>query len=111
VIPGHEEDLRQGVRRGRGRGFRAGGGSGEDGAIGRGLRVDGIILAVAGLSSGDPVEVAGRLNSVQTLVLQKMGGRWWIVLYQNTPAQFHGRPELVKSLTEEVREARTSKNK
>jgi len=26
------------------------------------------------------------------------------VLFQNTPAQFHGRPELVQQLTEELRQ-------
>ena len=29
---------------------------------------------------------------------------WRAVLYQNTPAQLHGRPELVESLTEELRQ-------
>lgn len=70
-----------------------------------------LVRAVAGVVPAGGSDLDPSLNSVQTLVLQKMGGRWWIVLYQNTPAQFHGRPELVKSLTEELREARTSKNK
>ena len=29
---------------------------------------------------------------------------WRIALYQNTPAQFHGRPELSRALTEELRQ-------
>lgn len=29
---------------------------------------------------------------------------WRIVLFQNTPAQFHGRPDLVTQLTAELRE-------
>jgi uncharacterized protein (TIGR02246 family) len=70
-----------------------------------------VVRAVAGVVPAGESDLNPALNSVQTLVLQKMGGRWWIVLYQNTPAQFHGRPEMVESLTEELREARTSGNK
>ncbi|MGZ4033139.1 MAG: SgcJ/EcaC family oxidoreductase, partial [Tumebacillaceae bacterium] len=29
---------------------------------------------------------------------------WQIALFQNTPAQFHGRPELVEQMTAELRE-------
>jgi len=29
-----------------------------------------------------------------------------IALFQNTPAQFHGRPELAQQLTEELRQLR-----
>ena len=32
-------------------------------------------------------------------------GEWRISLFQNTPAQFHGRPDLVERLTRELREA------
>ena len=34
----------------------------------------------------------------------KRAGRWRIILFQNTPAQFHGRPELAQQLTDELRE-------
>ena len=38
--------------------------------------------------------------------------KWSIALFQNTPAAFHGRPELSERLTEELRQAlRTSSNK
>jgi hypothetical protein len=30
--------------------------------------------------------------------------KWRIALFQNTPAQFHGRPELVQQLTEQLRQ-------
>jgi hypothetical protein len=42
-------------------------------------------------------------RAVQTLVAERCEDEWRVVLYQNTPAQFHGRPELVESLTEELR--------
>ena len=70
-----------------------------------------LIRAVAGVVPAGESDLNPALNSVQALVMQKVGDRWLIALYQNTPAQFHGRPELVKSLTDELRKARTSKNK
>jgi len=38
----------------------------------------------------------------QTVVPEHDEGRWRIVLLQNTPAQFHGRPELVEDMTREL---------
>lgn len=65
-----------------------------------------VVRAVAGVVPAGESDLNPALNSVQTLVLQKMGGRWWIVVYQSTPAQFHGRPEEVRKLTNELRGAR-----
>jgi hypothetical protein len=48
-------------------------------------------------------DIEPRLNAVQSLVVVKGEGRWRIALLQTTPAQFHGRPELVDELTEELR--------
>ena len=42
-------------------------------------------------------------NTIQSLVAVKRG-EWRIALYQNTPAQFHGRPDLASAITEELRE-------
>jgi hypothetical protein len=44
------------------------------------------------------------VNAIQTLVVARHAGRWQIELLQNTPAQFHGRPELSRALTEELRQ-------
>ncbi len=44
------------------------------------------------------------LNAVQTLVAERHDDGWQVVSYQNTPAQFHGRPELVERLTDELRD-------
>jgi hypothetical protein len=46
------------------------------------------------------------LNSVQRLIAVRHDGQWRIALYQNTPAQFHGRPELVERMTNQLRQAR-----
>jgi len=63
-----------------------------------------LIRAVAGLVPAGASDLNPDLNSVQSLVLKKLGDRWRIVLYQNTPAQFHGRPELVEKLVAELRQ-------
>ncbi len=44
------------------------------------------------------------VNAIQTLVVVKHAGQWQIALLQNTPAQFHGRPDLAEALTEELRQ-------
>jgi hypothetical protein len=44
------------------------------------------------------------VNAMQTLVAMQQDGQWRIALFQNTPAQFHGRPEVAEALTEELRE-------
>ena len=44
------------------------------------------------------------VNTIQTLVTAKRDGVWRILLFQNIPAQVHGRPELVWQLTEELRQ-------
>jgi uncharacterized protein (TIGR02246 family) len=69
----------------------------------------GLIRAVAGVIPAGAHELNPALNSIQSVVLQNSGERWQILLYQNTPAQFHGRPELVRKLTDELRQARDKK--
>jgi hypothetical protein len=46
------------------------------------------------------------LNSVQRMLFRRSGNQWQIVLYQNTPTQFHGRPQLIEHLTYELRQVR-----
>ena len=43
------------------------------------------------------------LNAMQSLVAVKRANQWKVALFQNTPAAFHGRPEAVVQLTEELR--------
>lgn len=43
------------------------------------------------------------MNAVQSMVAARTGGKWEIALFQNTPAAYHGRPELSKKLTDELR--------
>jgi len=44
------------------------------------------------------------VNAIQTLAAKREAGGRQIELYQNTPAQFHGWPELARKLTEELRQ-------
>jgi hypothetical protein len=56
-------------------------------------------------------DINPEVNAVQTLVSVRQQNKWSIALFQNTPAAFHGRPELNERLTEELRQAlRTSSN-
>jgi uncharacterized protein (TIGR02246 family) len=64
-----------------------------------------MLRAVAGMVPRGQSDIDPRLNAVQTMVALKCQGEWRIVLFQNTPAAFHGRPHLVEQLTEELREA------
>jgi uncharacterized protein (TIGR02246 family) len=62
-----------------------------------------ILRGVAGMVPAGRAELNPAVNAVQSLVAVKNAGEWRIALFQNTPAQFHGRPELVQELTEELR--------
>jgi uncharacterized protein (TIGR02246 family) len=69
------------------------------------LSVEAAVLhAVAGMVPPGKSDLDPKLNAVQTLVGAKLDGRWRVALFQNTPAQFHGRPELVQQLTGELRQ-------
>jgi uncharacterized protein (TIGR02246 family) len=64
-----------------------------------------LLRAVAGIVPAGHSDIDPRLNTVQRLVAEQREGGWRVVLYHNTPAQFHGRPELVEGLTDELRTA------
>jgi uncharacterized protein (TIGR02246 family) len=61
-----------------------------------------ILRAVAGMVPRGQTELDPEVNAVQTLVAVKRDGTWQIALFQNTPAQFHGRADLAQQLTEEL---------
>lgn len=71
----------------------------------RSLSSDAAILrAIAGMVPPGKSDVNPNVNTHHTLVVVKIEGNWRIQLFQNTPAQFHGRPELVERMTEELRQ-------
>jgi uncharacterized protein (TIGR02246 family) len=61
-----------------------------------------ILRAIAGLVPPGQSAINPKTNSHQTVVAEEQNGQWRIVLFQNTPAQFHGRPELVEEMTREL---------
>lgn len=64
-----------------------------------------MLRAVSGVIPAGASQVDSALNAVQSLVARKVGGQWEVVLYQNTPAAWHGRPEAVEALTRELDQA------
>ena len=66
-----------------------------------------VLYAYAGMAPRGATQLNEATNAVQTMVatLQE-DGAWRIVLFQNTPAAFHGRPELSAAMTRELTEIR-----
>lgn len=62
-----------------------------------------ILRAVVGMVPPGQSAINPAANAIQTMVAAKdVDGQWRIALFQNTPAQFHGRPEMAQELTEEL---------
>lgn len=63
-----------------------------------------LLRAVVGMLPPGGADLNPAVNSIQTLVAAQNENEWRIALFQNTPAQFHGRPELVEAITNELRQ-------
>lgn len=61
-----------------------------------------ILRGIAGMVPAGQSELNPALNAVHNMVAARSAGNWQISLFQNTPAQLHGRPELVQQMTEEL---------
>jgi len=61
-----------------------------------------MLRAVAGMIPPEKSEINSKVNAIQTLIVQQVEEQFGIVLFQNTPAVFHERPELSKELTDEL---------
>jgi uncharacterized protein (TIGR02246 family) len=62
-----------------------------------------VLRAIAGLVPPGKHELNPDANAHQTLIAESAAdGGWHIVLFQNTPAQYHGRPDLVTAHTAEL---------
>ena len=66
-----------------------------------------LLRAAAGMIPYGQPDLKPELNAIQTLVAVKRDDRWRGVMFQNTPAAFHGRPDAVKTLTGELRASRS----
>lgn len=63
-----------------------------------------ILCALVGMVPPGQSDLNPAVNSIQTLTVTKQGDHWRIALLQNTPAQFHGRPEQVQQFTDKLRQ-------
>ena len=61
-----------------------------------------LLRAVAGMVPPGQTRVNPAVNAVQSLVATREGQGWRIQLFHNTPAAFHGRPDAVAALTDEL---------
>ncbi|QBD83375.1 SgcJ/EcaC family oxidoreductase [Ktedonosporobacter rubrisoli] len=64
-----------------------------------------LLRAIVGMIPPGQLELNPAVNAHQTVLAVKQADLWRIQLFQNTPAQFHGRPDLVQQMTEELRQA------
>jgi len=62
-----------------------------------------LLRANVGMVPPGKDDINPEMNAVQSMVAARKGGKWEIGLFQNTPAAYHGRPELSKKLTDELR--------
>lgn len=65
-----------------------------------------LLSARVGMVPPGRAELNPAVNAVQALVAALDDGAWKIVLYQNTPAAYHGRPDLAEEHTAAVESVR-----
>ena len=63
-----------------------------------------LLRAVVGMVPPGKTELNPAANAIQSVVVVEREGDLRIALLHNTPAAFHGRPELVEQLTAELTE-------
>lgn len=63
----------------------------------------GIMHSVGGTVMAGQSDIDPERNSIQTSVVTKSNDKWSIAAFQNTRAQYIGRPDLCQALTEELR--------
>jgi uncharacterized protein (TIGR02246 family) len=63
-----------------------------------------VVRAAVGMVPPGASDIDPDVNAVQVVVSTRRGASWRIALLQNTPAQYHGRPEAAEALTAELRE-------
>jgi uncharacterized protein (TIGR02246 family) len=65
-----------------------------------------LLHAVAGMVPPGGSELMPERNAIQTVVAHRAEEGWSAALFQTTPAQFHGRPDVAEALTAELAEVR-----
>jgi uncharacterized protein (TIGR02246 family) len=64
-----------------------------------------LLRARVGMIPPGQADLNPAMNAVQSLVAVEQDGTWRIALFHNTPAQYHGRPDLADEHTAEMRDA------
>ncbi len=69
------------------------------------LRPDVALLrSVVGMVPPGQAQLNQAVNAIQSVLLLDQDGTWQVALLHNTPAAFHGRPEMAAQLTAELTE-------
>jgi len=63
-----------------------------------------IMIAVGGTVMAGQSDIELERNSIHTIVAVKCDNNWYFTAFQNTRAQYIGRPEESQALTEELRQ-------
>jgi uncharacterized protein (TIGR02246 family) len=61
-----------------------------------------LLRAIVGMVPPGKSEINPATNAIQSVVAIQESEGWRVALFQNTPAQFHGRPHLVEQMTAEL---------
>lgn len=64
-----------------------------------------LLLAVVGMVAEGHTDITPSVNAIHTITAVRVDDRWRVALLQNTPAAYHGRPELADQLTADLRAA------
>jgi uncharacterized protein (TIGR02246 family) len=64
-----------------------------------------LLRAWVGMVPPDQTDLNPAANAVQSLVAVQQEGIWRVALFHNTPAQYHGRPDLADEHTAQMRDA------
>ena len=62
-----------------------------------------LLRAIVGMVPPGQQDLNPAVNALQTLIVEHQDDAWRIVLFQNTPAQYHGRPDLTEQHLAELR--------
>jgi uncharacterized protein (TIGR02246 family) len=62
-----------------------------------------VLRAVAGMVPHGQQDINPAINSIQLIIAHKEDTDFKIAVFQNTPAAFHGQPELAEQLTKQLR--------
>lgn len=60
------------------------------------------VFATVGMVKDGEKAIDPSLNAVQLATLNKKGKEWQVVSFQNTPARFDQRPDLIDEMTQEL---------